>query len=690
VNTPLSADEDVSARAAQLRTLLWHHAQRYYRFDDPEISDADYDALLRELEQIEARYPQLRTIDSPTQRVGSPPAPEFTQVDHRLPLLSLANVFAEQELIDFDRRLRQSLDLTTIDYVAEPKFDGLAVNLYYEHGILQQAATRGDGWHGEDVTAQVRTIRNLPLRLQGTDWPAWFEVRGEVLLTQAQFQRLNEQLLHRGTKPFANPRNAAAGSLRQLDSRITAQRGLSIFCHGLGAVATAASWMAEQIQMMQQLAHWGLPIAPEAELVTGVQGCIDYYHRLGHKRDTLAYDIDGVVLKVNDRRHQEHLGSVARAPRWAVAYKFPAREALTRVTGVEFQVGRTGAVTPVAHLQAVVIGGVTVTRATLHNMDDVKRKDVHIGDHVFVRRAGDVIPEIVRVALEQRPADAQPVQAPTHCPVCGSEIKQLANEVVLRCCGGLSCAAQRREALKHFGSRRAMDIDGLGDKLIAQLVERDVVHHPADLYRLTVADYASLDRMGTRSATKLVAALQRSRETTLARFIFALGIRDVGETTAQLLAQQFKTFTALQTATEDALLTIEGVGPIVAQRIREFFAQPANQQVLEQLLAPAPAGAGIHWPALESLPPAADTSAAAPGQALAGRRVVITGTLSQPRDQVRARLLALGARVTNTVSATTDYVLAGANPGSKLATAQALGIMILDEAALEALIRGTT
>ncbi len=663
-------------RAAELRAAIEHHNYRYYVLDDPEISDAEFDSLLRELQQIEAEYPELATPDSPTQRVGGTPATAFPTLRHRIPMLSLDNAFSDEEVIAFDRRVRERLGRDgQIDYAAEPKLDGLAVSVVYEGGRLRHAATRGDGVTGEDVTANVRTIRSVPLRLR-PGAPTLLEVRGEVYLPVAGFLALNARAAERGERTFVNPRNAAAGSLRQLDPRVTAARPLDVFFYAVGVVEGGAV-PDRQSELAGALQEWGLRTCPEAALVVGVRGCLDYFHRIGARRPELPYQIDGVVYKVDRRADREALGSVSRAPRWAIAHKFPAEETQTRVLDVEFQVGRTGAVTPVARLAPVFVGGVTVSNATLHNMDELERKDVRIGDTVVVRRAGDVIPEVVRVLVKQRPHDARRVGLPSRCPVCGSLVKREEGEAIARCTGGYACAAQRRERILHFASRRAMDIEGLGDKLVDQLVTAGLVDDPADLYELTVDQLAALDRMGQRSAEKLIAAIERSRETSLPRFLFALGIRDVGEATALALAQHFGALEPLMQADAAEIEQVPDVGPVVAARVTAFFADPRNRRIIERLRK-----AGVHWRNL-----AATAGAAQP---LAGKTFVLTGTLaSLTRDQAGERLRALGAKVAGSVSRKTDYVVAGADAGSKLQKAHELGVPVLDERALlELLERG--
>jgi len=669
------APADAVSRAEALRREIDHHNYRYYVLDDPQIPDAEYDRLLRELQALEARYPDLITPESPTQRVGAEPLDAFAEVEHRVHMLSLENALDAEEMRAFDRRVRERLGRHDIIYVGEPKLDGLAINLVYEQGILKQGATRGDGRRGEDVTAQVRTIRSVPLRLQGKDWPSLLEVRGEVFLPKAGFEAINAKARAEGVKVFANPRNAAAGSLRQLDPRVTAERPLNLFCYGFGAVEGGAL-AATQSGSLLLLKAWGLPISPDLKVLHGVDACIDYHREIERRRDTLDYDIDGVVLKVDSLVDQKELGYVSRAPRWAIAFKFPAQEELTTVLGVEFQVGRTGAVTPVARLEPVFVGGVTVSNATLHNMGEVTRKDVRVGDTVYVRRAGDVIPEIVRVLDERRPRDARPVELPAECPVCGSAIIKPEGEAVARCTGGLYCPAQRKEAIRHFASRRAMDIEGLGEKLIDQLVERGLVQTPADLYRLSQKALSGLDRMGEKSAANLIEALDCSRGTTLARFIYALGIRDVGESTSQTLAAHFGSLEALESAELEDFLRVPDVGPVVAAHVHAFFRQPHNREVIDGLLA-----AGINWPRVEQQ--------AESERPLSGKTIVITGTLSRPRDVIKEELIALGAKVTGSVSKKTDYLLAGEESGSKLDKARELGVRVLSERDFAALIAGS-
>jgi DNA ligase (NAD+) len=660
------ADREVVARAAQLREQIRHHDYRYYVLDDPEIADARYDALLQELRDIEAAHPDLAGADSPTQRVAGAPSAQFGTVVHTAPMLSLDNAFREQDVIDFDRRVRERLDVESVEYCAEPKIDGLAISLRYEHGRLVLAATRGDGARGEDVTANVRTIRSVPLALRGAP-PPLLEVRGEVYMGQRSFEALNRRAAERGEKIFVNPRNAAAGSLRQLDPNVTASRGLDACLYGVGATE---GWRMppRQSEVLDALRGFGLRTCPENAVVRSVEGCIGYYANMQRRRASLGYDIDGVVYKVDRLDWQRDLGFVARAPRWAVAHKFPAQEETTVVRDVEFQVGRTGALTPVARLEPVFVGGVTVSNVTLHNMDELARKDVRIGDTVVVRRAGDVIPEVVRVIAELRPPDARLVELPGRCPVCGSHVTRVEGEAVVRCTGGLVCSAQRREALRHFASRRAMDIEGLGDKLVEQLVASGRVETPADLYTLAVDELADLDRMGPRSAANLVAALERSRRTTLPRFLFALGIRDVGEATALALATHFGRLEALETASVEEIEEVRDVGPVVAAQVREFFAEERNRAVIAALRRH-----GVTWPEAKPRRITADGP-------LAGETVVITGTLATlTRDEAREAARAAGAVVTDSVSRKTTLLVVGAEAGSKLRKAEELGVPIADE-----------
>ncbi|MES2364776.1 MAG: NAD-dependent DNA ligase LigA [Pseudomonadota bacterium] len=664
----MSVPDEISERAHQLREQIEYHNYCYYALDTPVIPDAEFDRLLRELQALETEYPQLVTPDSPTQRVGVAPVAVFAKVTHRAPMLSLNNAFNDAEIEAFDRRCRELTGLSQIEYAVEPKFDGLAITLSYEHGRFARGATRGDGYTGEDVTGNLRTIRAIPMQLGIKQPPALLEVRGEVLMLKADFAALNAAQRERGDKEFANPRNAAAGSLRQLDSRITAARRLHFFAYGIGATD---GWTGAQTHaaIMNRLLDMHLPIARQRNVVQGVPGLLDFYRQIGSTRTELPYDIDGVVYKVNDLVLQEQLGFVARAPRFAIAHKFPAQEELTQVLGIDVQVGRTGALTPVARLAPVFVGGVTVTNATLHNEDEIRRKDVRIGDWVNVRRAGDVIPEIVSVIMARRPAEAHEFVMPVDCPVCGSHVVRLPDEAVARCSGGLYCPAQRKQALWHFASRRAMDIDGLGEKLVEQLVDMGMVNSPADLYRLGMVNLANLERMADKSAANLLAAIEASKHTTLARFIYALGIRNVGEQTAKDLARHFGTLDALVAADERTLQQVPDVGPVVAQSVVQFFAEVHNRTVIEMLRA-----SGVDWQ--EGVPDSAGQTSA-----IAGKTFVLTGTLpNMSRDDAKAKIEVLGGKVSGSVSKKTDYVVAGADPGSKYIKAQELGVTILDEA----------
>ncbi|MCG6937196.1 MAG: NAD-dependent DNA ligase LigA [Gammaproteobacteria bacterium] len=660
----------IEKQIEKLREQLRYHSYKYYVLDDPDIPDAEYDRLYNQLVALEEAHPELITADSPTQRIGSKPLTAFEQIQHEIPMLSLDNVFSEDELQAFYHRLQERLNShDEIEFTAEPKLDGLAISLRYEKGLLVYAATRGDGFTGENVTQNVRTMHSVPLRLLGENPPAVLEVRGEVFMPKAGFEKHNKQARENGEKEFANPRNAAAGSLRQLDPAITASRPLSFYCYGLGIVEGRAL-AKTHYQILQQLKDFGLPVCDEIKVLSGINACLSYYENLLNRRDALSYDIDGIVYKVNAIELQERLGFVSRAPRWAIAHKFPAQEEISRILEVDFQVGRTGAVTPVARLEPVFVGGVTVSNATLHNMDEIRRKDIRVGDQVIVRRAGDVIPEVVRVVPGSRKQQLPEIQMLTHCPVCKSLIEQLEGEAVARCTGGLYCRAQRAEAIKHFASRKAMDIDGLGDKLVEQLVEQKLINTAADLYQLTADTLASLERMGNKSAANLLAALEKSKHPSLSRFIYALGIREVGESTALNLANEFKTFPAVQHATFDQLIEVEDIGPVVAQHIVNFFQQRHNLEVINQLFA-----AGIEVQGVSQA-----ISDNQPASELSGKTVVITGTLpSMSRDEAKDKLLAVGAKVTGSVSAKTDYVLAGDKAGLKLTKAEKLGVQIIDE-----------
>jgi DNA ligase (NAD+) len=670
----------VVARVRELRDLLERYNYRYHALDDPEVPDAEYDRLMRELRELEQQHPQLAAADSPSARVGAAPIGAFGTVRHRVAMLSLDNAFSDTEVRDFDRRIRERLppgplaDAPDLRYSAEPKLDGLAVSAWYERGLFVQGATRGDGETGEDITQNLRTIGALPLRLRGRGWPDQLEVRGEVYMPIAGFERFNAEAAVRGEKPFVNPRNAAAGSLRQLDPRITAARPLDLFAYGIGYVA-GGELPHSQGALLRQLRDWGFKISAQVRTVLGVDGCLAYFHALAAERSRLAYQIDGVVYKLDDIDAQVQLGFVSRAPRWAIAHKFPAEEALTTVRDIEFQVGRTGTLTPVARLEPAFVGGVTVSNATLHNMDELTRKDVRIGDVVVIRRAGDVIPEVVRVLPERRPPDARSVTLPAVCPVCGSPVVRDGTQAAARCSGGRRCAAQRKEEIKHFASRRALDIHGLGDKLVEQLVDAGLVNTAADLFLLSPAQLAELERMGEKSAQKLAAAIAAARSTTLPRFLYALGIRDVGEATALALARHFGDLASLRSADSTAIQRVPDVGPIVAAHVASYFSDPENRAMVDRLLA-----LGLAWPALE----VAERSGS-----LAGRVVVLTGTLAgMSRDEAQAAIVARGGKVSGSVSKKTDYVVAGAEPGSKLAKAQALGVPVLDEDGLRALLDG--
>jgi DNA ligase (NAD+) len=666
----MTAPKAVRQRAEELRRSLDHHNHRYYALDAPEITDAEYDVLFRELLAIEERYPGLATSESPTRRVGSAPLAGFAEVAHRVPMLSLNNAFDAEEVHAFDRRVREALQAESVEYSVEPKFDGLAVSLSYRDGVFVQGATRGDGSTGEDVTPNLQTVRGIPLRLADAPDTVDLEVRGEIIMYRREFDAFNARQRAAGEKEFVNPRNAAAGGLRQIDSRITATRPLRFFAYATGA--NAGRW-ALHSEMLERLAALGFPVARERSLAIGAEGLMAYYADIGRRRDGLPYGIDGVVYKVNRLDWQERLGFVSRAPRFAVAHKFPAEEQSTVVAGIDVQVGRTGALTPVARLEPVFVGGVTVTNATLHNEDELRRKDVRVGDTVVVRRAGDVIPEIVTVRIEKRPAGAIPYLMPANCPVCQSAVIRNEDEAVARCSGGLYCPAQRKQALLHFASRRAMNVDGLGEKIVEQLVERDLVRTPADLYGLDEAQLASLDRMAEKSAQNLLRELDRSRATTLMRLVFALGIRNVGESTARDLARHFGGLDALMAAPAEALQQAPDVGPVVARSIRQFFDEPHNREVIEALRK-----AGVTW---EEGPPkaVADPSAA--------KTFVLTGTLrGMSRDEARAMIEARGHRVAGSVSKKTSYVVAGDDAGSKLENARKLGIEILDEDGLRRIL----
>ncbi len=672
----MSIPQHIVLEAKDLREEISAHNYRYYALDDPQITDQAYDQLFRKLQRLEADFPQLQTEGSPTQRVGAAPATHFESVQHEMAMLSLDNAFDEAEMVAFEKRLRDRIlvDSESLDFTAEPKLDGLAISLLYEQGVLVRAATRGDGNRGENITANARTLSSIPLVLQGKEIPPRLEVRGEVYIRHDDFKVLNERQRESGGKLFANPRNAAAGSLRLLDSRITASRPLTFCSYGLGIIE-AYDIPHSHFECMQLLQSIGFPISPYIRRISGIDACIDYYQWVLNRRDDLAFEIDGVVFKLDDIEMQAMAGYVSRAPRWAIAYKFPAQEVMTKLLDVNFQVGRTGALTPVARLEPVAVGGVMVSNATLHNMDEIYRKDVRIGDIVIVRRAGDVIPEVVAPVPEKREAELALPQMPGLCPVCQSDVVRSEGQAAHRCSGGLFCDAQRKEAIKHFASRKAMDIDGLGDKLIEQLVDLDLIHSPADLYHLTPEQFAELERMAEKSANNLLSALDASRSTTLAKFIYALGIREVGETTAESLAGYFGSMEGLQKADIEALMQVEDVGPVVAENVYSFFQQQKNRQIINDLVEQ-----GVHWPNLEQ-------NGNVARQGLAGHSYVITGTLEGlSRDQAAAKLKALGARVSSSVSSKTTAVIAGEKPGSKVTKAEALGVEILDQAGFEALL----
>lgn len=661
--------ESIIQQINQLRTSLRHHEHQYHVLDAPEIPDAEYDRLMQQLRDLEAQHPELITNDSPTQRVGAAPLDAFDQVKHEVPMLSLDNVFDEESYLAFDKRVHDRLKTAEpLTFCCELKLDGLAVSLLYEEGELVRAATRGDGTTGENITVNVRTIRAIPLRLHGDNIPRRVEVRGEVFMPQAGFEQLNEEARRKGGKVFANPRNAAAGSLRQLDPRITAKRPLTFFCYGAGLL-DGGELPRSHLQRLMQFKAWGLPVSNRVKLCTGSDQVIAFYRQVEQDRASLGFDIDGVVIKVDSLDLQEQLGFVARAPRWATAFKFPAQEQITQVREVEFQVGRTGAITPVARLEPVQVAGVIVSNATLHNADEIERLGLRIGDTVIVRRAGDVIPQVVGVVLEQRPQDAKEITFPEHCPVCGSDIERVEGEAVARCTGGLFCAAQRKEALKHFVSRRALDVDGMGDKIIEQLVEKQYVENPADLFTLTAGKLTGLDRMGPKSAQNLIVALEKAKQTTFARFLYALGIREVGEATAANLAAHFRNLDNLRAADIEALKSVPDVGEVVAKHVLNFLSEEHNQKVIDALEKV------ISWPEPQQI------IAEEIDSPFAGKTVVLTGSLTiLSRDEAKDRLTALGAKVSGSVSKKTDLVIAGEAAGSKLVKAQELGITVIDEA----------
>ncbi|MDO4430921.1 MAG: NAD-dependent DNA ligase LigA [Lonepinella koalarum] len=659
---------DILNQINQLRETLRYHEYQYHILDMPQIPDSEYDRLFHQLKALEQQYPEYASANSPTQRVGAKPLDGFAQVTHEIPMLSLDNAFSDEEFEAFVKRMqdRVSLSEENLAFCCEPKLDGLAVSILYEKGMLIRAATRGDGTTGEDITANIRTVRNIPLQLMTDNPPARLEVRGEVFMPQAGFEKLNENALRKGEKTFANPRNAAAGSLRQLDPKITAQRPLMLNAYAIG-IAEGVDLPSTQYERLQWLKSIGLPVNNEIQLCQGVQNVLNFYRTIQQKRPHLGYDIDGTVLKLNDIALQQTLGFISKAPRWAIAYKFPAQEEMTVLKDVEFQVGRTGAITPVAKLEPVFVGGVTVSNATLHNGDEIARLNIAIGDTVIIRRAGDVIPQIVGVVVERRPEHAQPIIFPTECPVCGSAVKRVDGEAVARCTGGLFCDAQRKEALKHFVSRKAMDIDGVGAKLIEQLVDKELIHTPVDLFKLDLTTLMRLERMGQKSAQNALDSLEKAKKTTLARFIFALGIREVGEATALNLANAFKNLTALQLADLEQLKAVPDVGEVVANHIYLFWREPHNLAVVNDLTAQ-----GVHWDDIKTVEITENP--------LLGKTVVLTGTLSHMgRDEAKTRLQSFGCKVSGSVSAKTHLLIAGEAAGSKLTKAQELGIQIWSE-----------
>jgi DNA ligase (NAD+) len=680
----MSIPEDIVRRIKELRNAIELHDYNYYVLDAPTIPDAEYDRLFRELQEFEQRYPELATPESPTQRVGGSPLKEFSRIFHRTPMLSLSNAFNAAEVEAFDRRVRQTLGLDDVEYAVEPKFDGLAVSLCYVDGLLASGATRGDGYVGEDVTSNLRTVKSIPLQLpghpvSGERLPGFIEVRGEVLMLKTDFKKLNLQQREKKEREFINPRNAAAGSLRQLDPAISANRRLTFYAYGIGVSEGGEVPQDKHDQVLDYLASLHFLVARERSVVMGAAGLMDYHRRMGASRESLPYDIDGTVCKVNSLIQQKELGFVSRAPRFALAHKFPAQEASTELIDIGVQVGRTGALTPVARLKPVFVGGVTVTNATLHNEDEIRRKDVRIGDHVIVRRAGDVIPEIVAVQKEKRPSDAKPFVMRDDCPVCGSKAVRLPGEALTRCTGGLFCPAQRKQAILHFTSRRAMNIDGLGEKLINQLVENALVRTPADLYRLGIAALATLERMADKSAANILNAIEKSKDTTLARFVYALGIRNVGETTAKDLAGHFGGLDPLIAADVEALRQVPDIGPVVAQSIADFLAERHNLEVIEQLRA-----CGVRWKenggTWRAAMVAQDGTGGLHANGVAGKTFVLTGTLPNlAREDAKEKIEAAGGKVRGTVSKKTDYVVAGADPGSKYDKAVELEVAVLDE-----------
>ena len=667
-----SAQQQIEQLTKQLQT--YNH--EYYVLDNPSIPDAEYDRVFRQLQELEAQHPELKSANSPTQKVGGQALDKFVQVAHEVPMLSLDNAMAEDEFVAFHKRINDRLKTDQdFEFCCEPKLDGLAVSIIYENGQFTRAATRGDGAVGEDITENVRTIKSIPLSLIGDNIPQRIEIRGEAFLLLDGFEKFNEDAKKNGTKPMVNPRNGAAGSLRQLDSKITASRPLSFYAYGIGVVSEDFELADKHYQRLMQVKQLGLPVCPEITVATGIEGVLAFYQNIADKRASLNYEIDGTVLKVNDIAVQQKLGFVARAPRWAIAYKFPAQEELTTLNDVEFQVGRTGAVTPVAKLEPVFVGGVTVSNATLHNAEEIERLQIKIGDTVVIRRAGDVIPQVVSVITERRPEDARDIEFPTECPVCGSHVEKPEDEAVTRCTAGLYCSAQRKEAIKHFASRKALDVDGLGDKIVEQLVDEKLILSPADLFNLTTEQVASLERMGPKSAENLINALVAAKQTSLPKFLYSLGIREVGEATAANLANHFFTLEAIQQADIEALVEVDDVGEIVAKHVKRFFAEAHNQEVIENLLAQ-----GIHWPVIEQK--------SEDQQPLAGLTYVLTGSMSaMGRGDAKNILVGLGAKVAGSVSAKTNFLIAGEKAGSKLTKAQDLGVEVLNEEQMLALFK---
>nr|WP_294965097.1 NAD-dependent DNA ligase LigA [uncultured Gilliamella sp.] len=666
--------EQITEQLTSLRNLIRHHEHLYYVLDAPEIPDSEYDKLITQLQTLESQHPDLITPDSPTQRVGGKALAQFSSIKHEMPMLSLDNVFDETSFFAFNKRVKDRLNLSEeelVEYCCELKLDGLAVSLLYENGRFVQAATRGDGTTGEDITANIRTIKVIPLVLHGDNVPTRLEVRGEVFMTHHGFEKLNADAAKRNEKLFANPRNAAAGSLRQLDPKITAKRPLTFFCYGVGIVE-GASLPDTHYKRLMQFKAWGLPVSDKVQIRHGAQKALDYFKQIGEERMSLDFDIDGVVIKVNQIEQQQALGFVARAPRWATAFKFPAQEQVTQLNKVDFQVGRTGAITPVARLEPVSVAGVIVSNATLHNSDEIARLNIREGDYVTIRRAGDVIPKIVAVLLDRRPTNTKEIVFPTHCPICGSLIVRDEGQAISRCAGGLICPAQRKEALKHFVSRKAMNVDGMGDKIIEQLVDKDYVKTPVDLYKLSVPTLCSLDKIGEKSANNLINALNNSKNTTLSRFIFALGIPNVGEVTAENLVNQLGNLSAIENATLEQLQTVNDIGVVIAESIIDFFQEPHNRDVIEQLTSNE---IGIHWQNIDL-----QTNTTPINSPFFGKTVVLTGTLSVlTRDEAKNKLKQLGAKVTGSVSKNTDLVIAGDAAGSKLDKAQELNINVIDE-----------